>query len=227
MNLINEPLTGEQNESSPRPSFNLLVFLAWAAITVVLAAGAFWLGSRRPVGPGVNSPEVGFTRDMRTHHAQAVDMAVLIRDRTSDPDIRQLALDILLTQQAQIGQMQGWLNVWGYPIASTQPAMGWMGMPTTGLMPGMATSEQLNQLRALDGLEAERLFLSLMVTHHLGGVEMGQAALERVQQPEVRALAQSIVDAQTYEIDVMQSLLLQREGVPVEEEDMQSGMPAH
>lgn len=47
----------------------------------------------------------------------------------------------MLTQQAQIGQMQGWLNVWGSPIASIEPAMAWMEMPTTDPMPGMATLE--------------------------------------------------------------------------------------
>ena len=176
MALTNESLTDEQSPTVSQSPINLPALLIWAAVGIMLAVLAYWLGTRQAGGPGAGSAEVGFTRDMRTHHAQAVDMAVLIRDRSSDPDIRQLALDILLTQQAQIGQMQGWLNVWGYPIVSTQPAMGWMGMPTTGLMPGMATPEQLNQLRGIGGVEAEQLFLTLMITHHRSGVVMGQAA---------------------------------------------------
>jgi uncharacterized protein (DUF305 family) len=165
----------------------------------------------------MDSPEVGFARDMITHHAQAVDMATLIRDRTADPELRQIALDILLTQQAQIGQMQGWLNTWGYPIASTEPAMTWMGMPVTGLMPGMASPEQLNQLREIEGIEADILFLQLMITHHRSGVDMGQAALEQARRLEVRSLAQSMVDAQVLEIDLMEALL-QQKGQPLSEE---------
>ncbi len=74
----------------------------------------------------------------------------------------------------------------------------------------MATPEQMNALRELDGVEAEILFLQLIITHHVSGVEMAQAALARVQRPEVRALAQSMVDAQTYEIEVMQGMLAAR-----------------
>lgn len=54
---------------------------------------------------------------MSDHHAQAVEMALLARDRTNDEELRRFALDIILTQQAQIGQMQGWLAVWERPLA--------------------------------------------------------------------------------------------------------------
>ena len=185
-------------------------------VLIALIAGAlgYWLGARQSGGPGANSAEAGFARDMTTHHAQAVELATLIRERSDDPELRQVALDILLTQQAQLGQMQGWLNTWGYPLANAGPAMAWMGvpmtgMPVSGLMPGMATPEQLNQLRGLQGVDAEILFLQLMITHHRSGVDMGRAALDRVKRPEVRALAQSIVDAQVLEIELMEGMLEQ------------------
>ncbi|GAB4577305.1 MAG: DUF305 domain-containing protein [Anaerolineales bacterium] len=199
--------------------FNWQKFLSVAALIILAALLGFWLGTRQIFGPGEDSPEVGFARDMLMHHAQAVDMATILRDRTEDPEMRQLALDIMLTQQAQIGQIQGWLAVWRYPVASTGPAMAWMGMPTTGLMPGMATPEQINQLRALTGVEADGLFLQLMILHHRGGVVMGQAALELTQRPEVRALAQAIVNAQTIEIAAMQALL-ERKGFPPVPDDV-------
>jgi uncharacterized protein (DUF305 family) len=166
----------------------------------------YWLGTRQVSWPGVDSAEVGFARDMMQHHAQAVDMASLLMDRTDDLDLRLIALDIQLTQQGQIGQMQGWLHLWGYPLTRTGPAMSWMGMPTTGSMPGMATPEQLNELRGLGGHAAEVLFLQLMIPHHVAGVEMAQAALDLAKEPAVRNLAQSIVDAQTSEIEMMQVL---------------------
>lgn len=209
---LEEPVSPEHRMAQNAPALAAL-----AALAVLLAIGGYWLGMRRSAGPGANAPEVGFARDMRTHHAQAVDLATLLRDRTDDPDLRQVALDIMLTQQAQIGQMLGWLTVWGHPVASISPAMEWMGMPTTGRMPGMASPEQLNQLRGLEGSQAEALFLQLMIPHHRGGVAMAQAILDRTQRPEVRALAQSIVEAQTSEIALMQELLQQR-GLPPEGE---------
>jgi hypothetical protein len=65
--------------------------------------------SGRP--PGDGSAEAGFARAMMVHHAQAVGMAEIVRDKTENEDVRILATDIALTQQAQIGQMQGWLAV--------------------------------------------------------------------------------------------------------------------
>lgn len=222
--MNDEELHPDPIASHARPTFSLPVILSIAALSLVTGMLGYWFGVRQWSGPGQDSPEVGFARDMMMHHAQAVDMATLLRDRTDDPEMQQVALDIMLTQQAQIGQMRGWLTLWGYPIARTEPAMSWMGMPVSGPMPGMATPEQLNQLRNLEGIEAEALFLQLMIPHHRGGVAMGQAALAQAQRPEVRALAQSIVDAQTSEIALMQELLQQKGFPPVpEEENMNHG----
>ena len=222
--MADEGLPVEQPTPRAWLTSDALVLFALIALFVLLWILGHRMGARHSSGPGEDSPEVGFARDMMAHHAQAVDMATLLRDRTEDSEMRQLALDILLTQQAQIGQMQGWLTAWGYPIARTDPAMVWMGMATTGPMPGMATPEQLNQLRSLEGIEAEALFLQLMIPHHRSGVAMGEAALTRAKRPEVRALAQSIVDTQTIEIALMQALLQQKGFSPIpEEEDISHG----
>lgn len=215
--MDNEPLTVEQPSSEYGLRFTPLTGLLLGGLALAIGLLGYWLGTRQSFGPGDGSPEVGFTRDMLTHHSQAVDMANLLRDRTQDPDMKLFALDIVLTQQAQIGQMQGWLGVWGHPIAGTTPAMQWMGMPTTGRMPGMASPEQMNQLRELSGTDAEVLFLELMIVHHRAGVAMAEAILEQSERPEVVALARSIVTAQSSEVDYMQELLQQRGHPPVPE----------
>lgn len=214
----------ESSEQDAGQGMNFRTLLSFAIVAVLAALIGFGLGMRQSSAPGEDTPEVGFARDMMMHHAQAVDMATIIRDRTDDPAIRQMALDIILTQQAQIGQMQGWLTMWQYPMASTDPAMMWMDMPVAGPMPGMATQEQLNQLRNLQGVEADGLFLQLMIAHHRGGVLMGEAALARAKTPQVLALAQAIVNAQTSEIAAMQDLLQQKGFPPVPaEENMNHG----
>jgi uncharacterized protein (DUF305 family) len=77
-------------------------------------------------------------------------------------------------------------------------------------MPGLATSEQVAELRALEGVEAERRFLELMIEHHRGAVEMAEAVLTRSDHPVVVSLADSIVRSQQAEIDLMQDMLVER-----------------
>jgi uncharacterized protein (DUF305 family) len=135
-------------------------------------------------------------------------MGMLIRDRSEDPEIRQLAFDIVLTQQAQIGQMQGWFAIWDIPLTGDQPPMAWMGMQ--GAMPGMATAGQMDALRQAQSLEADGLFLQLMIVHHRGGIDMAEAILAQSEQEVVRRFAQSIIDSQGGEIEYMQDLLEQK-----------------
>jgi len=151
---------------------------------------------------------------MMVHHAQAVEMAGIVRDKTESPEIQTLATDIALTQQAQIGQMQGWLAVWGLPMTGAEPAMSWMGYPTDGRMPGMATPEEIEALQKAPPQEAERRFLRLMIPHHQAAVPMAEAALEETDRPEVRQLAEAIVTSQKAEIEVMKDLLEERGAKP-------------
>jgi uncharacterized protein (DUF305 family) len=78
----------------------------------------------------------------------------------------------------------------------------------------MATEEQLESLRQSTGTEADVLFLTLMLAHHKGGVEMAEAVLDRSDHPLVTTLARAIVFAQSGEIDYMEQLLAQRTATP-------------
>ncbi|MCC2319358.1 DUF305 domain-containing protein [Cellulomonas chengniuliangii] len=194
-------------------------------VTTALVAGAL-IGSALVRQPALTaaadtSVDAGFARDMSAHHAQAVQLAVLVRDRSTDEELRAVALDILTSQQQQIGQMYAWLAMWGLPQAGSQAPMAWMGdghshegSTATGhaAMPGWVSSADLARLEAADGVDAERLFLQLMIPHHVGGVEMAEEAVERAGQPEVRRLASGIVAAQTKELTVLQDLLDARGG---------------
>jgi uncharacterized protein (DUF305 family) len=183
--------------------------------------------------PGTLSAEAGFARDMQVHHAQAIDMSLIVRDRTSDPEVRQLAYDIATSQQQQAGQMFGWLDLWGLPQASPVPRMTWMTTPVLGQngghemempgasaspgsvtpgdnMPGMAAQSDIDRLETLSGADAEKLFLTLMIAHHKGGVEMAQALIDRSTNSTVVTMARNIIAAQSSEIDYMTQLLAQR-----------------
>ena len=208
---------------------------AVVALAALFTAGLVGYGlAGRSSHPGDSSAEAGFARDMQTHHGQAVQMALTIRDKTADPTLRTVTYDIVTSQQQQSGQMFSWLTLWDLPQTGSEPAMAWMSSgdhdmsrmasatsatsgtasATTGTaptMPGMASAADLKRLDAANGVEAERLFLQLMIAHHRGGIQMAQAVLERTNRPEVVTLAQAIKTAQTAEIEQMTTLLKARE----------------
>jgi uncharacterized protein (DUF305 family) len=196
-----------------------LLALGGAMVLVVLAALAFPLLTARSGDtgtPATDSPDAGFARDMAIHHQQAVEMSLIIRDRTEDEDVRRLAYDVINTQANQRGMLLGWLEVWGLPKSSSEPPMTWMGhgMAFTShdgaLMPGMATNAELRELSAAKGRTAEILYLRMLTAHHKGGVEMASAATNLARTDEVRRLAAGMVRGQEAEIRLMAGMLAAR-----------------
>lgn len=204
---------------------------------IVLIVASFAMGRLSvPVDrdPTTTSVEAGFARDMQVHHQQAVELALLVRDRTDDAEVRLLAYDIATSQAQQAGQMYGWLAEWGLAQAPAEPPMTWMARPplsandgqgrddqhahsaapgaVPATMPGYATAEQIAELSTATDRDAERLFLELMIVHHEGGVEMAQAVLDRSDERVVTDLARSILAAQQSEIELMRSMLAARAG---------------
>ena len=99
---------------------------AGLVLAALVGASAALLIAWRWDAPRDDSAEAGFARDMATHHAQAVEMSFVIRDKSSDEELRTLAYDIIVTQSTQRGVFMGWLQEWGLPQASTAPRMTWM-----------------------------------------------------------------------------------------------------
>ena len=192
---------------TPRDAGPLVLLLAAAAVLFAALALWFYLTGQEP---GDDSAEAGFVRDMSVHHAQAVEMAEIVRDKTGSEEIRLLAADMALTQQGQIGYMQGWIDSWNLPATGAEPAMSWMGHPTEGRMPGMASPEEIERLQNASPEEADKLFLRLMIPHHQAAVPMAEAVMERTDRPEVENLAGAIAASQKGEIQVMKDMLEER-----------------
>jgi uncharacterized protein (DUF305 family) len=209
----------------PTPRWARIVIAAGIAVALLLAGAAIGLllaAGRAPATPAADSVDVGFAQDMSVHHEQAVGMATWERDHTTDPVLRQLAFDIETGQLAQIGRMQGWLALWQAPSQPTDGHMAWMGAAGHGghgagvaQMPGMATDEELADLRAATGEEFDVLFLQLMTRHHQGGVEMAEYAQTNADEWAVRRLASSILESQTGETQLMLSMLDERGAEPL------------
>jgi uncharacterized protein (DUF305 family) len=201
----------------------LVLVLAGALVAAGVAIGAA-TGIGRPYVPTDDSVDAGFARDMIVHHEQAVKMAEVARDYSTDGPIRLLAFDIETQQIGQVGQMRGWLATWGRSENTDRPHMSWMGgMPAghqhgtdasgAALMPGMATADEMDKLARLKGTKAgDVFFLQLMIRHHEGGLEMANYAATNAKVDYVSNLASKIVTAQTSEVLQMESMLLARGG---------------
>ena len=213
-----DEVSAEDAPATDRLRVVLVTVLVVAALALAGAAG-FLFGRSHPgraVAPSASSVDAGFAWDMTTHHRQAVSMAGFVRDHTTDPRIKTLAYDIETSQFNQVGQMQGWLDVWGLPTNNPNPQMAWMAgsghdhLTSNGLMPGMATTAELAKLQTLSGKALDIYFLQLMLYHHQGGLPMAQWAATHATQAYVRNSAQKMADSQTGEVLLMEQMLRER-----------------
>lgn len=155
--------------------------------------------------PAWTEDDVAFMRGMIAHHQQALEMTALVPGRTDREDIALLANRIELSQDVEIRLMRSWLEQRGQ---STAPAMA---MAHGGAMPnGMLTPEEMQQLAAASGDEFARLFLSLMIRHHQGAVEMVNALFASPgggQESGVFQFATGVASDQPIEIARMRRML--------------------
>ena len=215
------------SRSSPTPARALPPWWAVLLVAVAVAALAFAIGRFSTFGagaagalPGTDSPEAGFARDMQVHHAQAVEMAMDIYRTTDDESVRVLAYDIATTQSAQKGEFYDWLVKWNLP-QSGGPLMAWMAAAPSGhqhastptateaelrAQMGMATTDEIDGMRAATGTDADCRFLSLMIRHHEGALPMAQALVDLGNEPRAIQVAQGVIATQSAEIDLMTSL---------------------
>jgi uncharacterized protein (DUF305 family) len=166
-----------------------------------------------------NDADVMFAQHMIPHHQQAIEMSdMLLTKQGIDPRVTELAKQIKAAQGPEIEQMQGWLTQWGNPQMPTPSGdmsghgnmPGMSGMPSMSGMPGMAgmmSDEDMTALQNAQGVEASKLFLTQMITHHEGAITMAQTEIKDGQYPAAVELARSIVAAQQKEIDTMKGIL--------------------
>lgn len=119
--------------------------------------------------------DVAFMTGMIAHHSQAIVMARMAPSHGASPAVRTLCDRIINAQNDEILTMQQWLRDRNQPVPDAKPGpmkMMMDGMEHEMLMPGMLTSAQMMQLDAAHGHEFDRLFLSFMIQHHNGAIEM-------------------------------------------------------
>ena len=205
--------------------------LALFAVTLL----AFWGAPHRALAQGPtdhNAADVAFVQMMIIHHAQAVIMSDWAPTHAASPALKTLASRIALSQRDEITMMQHWLEERHLPVPdplhmlpsaahdSTMPGMsmgGMSGMPGMQMhgdsmprMPGMLTPAQMRELEAAHGAAFDRLYLTDMIGHHEGALQMVATLFHTPgagQQADLFGFATDVDAGQRVEIARMQALL--------------------
>jgi uncharacterized protein (DUF305 family) len=123
-------------------------------------------GPAQPPMQPYTDADVEFISGMIPHHTQAILISGWAPSHEANPQIRTLTERIVVGQSDDLVLMKQWLGDRGKPI----PATG--GHDHAMQMPGMLTAEQMAQLDAARGTAFDRLFLTLMIQHHQGALQM-------------------------------------------------------
>jgi uncharacterized protein (DUF305 family) len=158
-----------------------------------------------PEGAVYTVADVEFMQGMIAHHAQAIYMSRMAEAHGANPRVLRLANKIDQSQVAEIRIMQQWLRSNGQEAPDTS---SWRTMK----MSGMLTDEQIKALDASKGVDFDRAFLTYMIQHHEGALQMVKdlfATPRAGQEVDVNVFANDVVTVQTAEIGAMRQLLSQ------------------
>ena len=200
--------------TSLRHRISGLIAIAFLGVSVVSCSGqdsdttdtpqtdkdgvAVTAGANQPAE--VNGVDLHFLAMMTPHHQQAVDMSeIILAAQGTSAATADLADRIKVGQEEEIDTMVDWAEQWDQHDLMEQHSQH--------IANGMITPEQLDQLKTLEGEEADTLFLQLMHSHHAGAVAMTQDQIDNGGYQPLVDLAQQMIDVQTAEMREMEQLL--------------------
>ena len=146
--------------------------------------------------------DVDFLEGMIVHHKQAILMSELAAERTNNQTILDLADRIDISQEDEIDFMENWLKPRGENKNLSKQE--YMQDHKQMKMGGMASNEELKELRESKSTSFDQIFLELMINHHDGALEM------------VKTLKQFPGNAYDSSLDEFISELINDQGVEIE-----------
>ena len=135
-----------------------------------------------------------FAQEMIPHHESAVEMAEIARERGESDFVRNLAEDIISTQTTEIETLESA----DQRLAAEGVEVGSLGVP-------MMEDMDMSMLETAEPFDAA--FMEMMIEHHQSAIDMARAEQDRGEDPELKALAGEIIEAQQREIDEMREQL--------------------
>lgn len=157
--------------------------------------------------------DVHFMTGMIPHHAQAVLIAGWAKSHGGRPEVQILCERMVVGQRDEIEFMRTWLRDRGKPVPAPDAVshrMTMNGVEHDMLMPGMLSAEDLARLDAARGADWDRLFLTFMIRHHEGALQMVDDLFNAhgaLQDDDLYKFASDLYADQTIEIERMEKML--------------------
>jgi uncharacterized protein (DUF305 family) len=185
----------------------LLIGVIATGVFANRAVNSYHPGMMSMIGLGQTSQMMGsidghFIEQMIPHHDDAITMGKLALENAEHQEIRDLGQNIIEAQSAEIDQMKSWYQTWfnaSVPdiFSGTRRGMG-SGMMNGGMMNNESDIEFLSTARPFD-----KAFIEEMIPHHQMAVMMAQMLKASTTRPEMKQLANNIIETQTNEIEQM------------------------
>jgi uncharacterized protein (DUF305 family) len=161
--------------------------------------------------------DVEFMQGMIPHHAQAVIMARWAATHGARADVQILSQRIAIAQTDEIRMMRRWLGERHQEVPdsmSTRHTVKMGGMVHESLMPGMLTDEEMSALEAARGTQFDRLFLTGMIRHHRGAIDMVRELLAHGDAGHDETVFRFASDVEADQTAEVHKMLLMLETVP-------------
>ena len=180
----------------------------------ILSAAAARIPQRPPT-----KADIEFMQAMIVHHSQAVDMVELLLRRGSSKALQSFGARISVSQGDEIESMRQWLRDRNQPIAAVDAHMhhhmegmdmSRMASGDVAVMPGMLSPNQMKTLAKSNGKAFDQLFLTGMIQHHSGALDMVDDLLAAGGAEQDNLLFDFVTDidnTQSAEIKIMQNML--------------------
>lgn len=135
-----------------------------------------------------------FIDAMVPHHQGAVEMAEVALDNAEHHEVRNLAKNIVSTQEAEIKELK---NIKQEEFGTSRIPMNMNADQMKGM--GMTADPQ----SLADEKPFDKAFIDNMLPHHRSAVQMAEVARDKSRNPRIEELATNIVEAQVREISQM------------------------
>lgn len=151
--------------------------------------------------------DTDFAKKMVIHNQQGMLMSDLVANRSSNPELIQLAVEMQLEQGSTTSQYTALLKEWNEQYSNLEDFPEMDGHDMYPTHPGMAAAYQVSKLKTLSGVEFDKLFLQLTIEHHKGAIAMAQEVIgQRIAYWKMVKLRDSTVQKYSQNLTILRKL---------------------
>jgi uncharacterized protein (DUF305 family) len=162
-------------------------------MAAALIAATFGLITATRQAPAHNAADATYAASMLPHHELGVRMSELAVAKADNVLVRRIAFKMQNYQKAELVSLGRW-------------ARDWNAKPSDHVH-GMLTADEEAKLATLDGTTFDTTFLTEMIRHHEGAIEMSNTELQTGRSSGARTVAASVVKLQQEQINEMHDIL--------------------